>query len=199
VNPPERANEEDDMGRLIVVQYITLDGVVEDPDGRGGTPFGGWAMAYGPEGVAGDKFRLGSIFDTGVLLFGRRTWDLFSTLWPTRDNAFAQAMNRAEKAVVTSRPLPEDVWAHSHAVTGDVAEWVAATLASRDVVVIGSHSVVEALRAADLVDEYRLITFPTAVGEGLRLFGDAVRLDLVSSELTGPASLTVHRTRRAAA
>lgn len=187
------------MGRLMVVQYITLDGVVEDPDGRGGTPFGGWAMAYGPEGVAGDKFRLGSIFDTGVLLFGRRTWDHFSTLWPTRDTPFAQAMNRAEKAVVTNRPLPDDVWANSHAVTGDTAGWVTATLASRDVVVIGSHSVVDALRAADLVDEYRLITFPTAVGEGRRLFEDAVQLDLVSSELTGPASLTVHRTRRNAA
>jgi dihydrofolate reductase len=198
VNPLERANEEDDMGRLIVVQYITLDGVVEDPDGRGGTPFGGWAMAYGPEGVAGDKFRLGDIYDDGVLLFGRRTWDHFSKLWPARDHAFAQAMNRAEKAVATSRPLPDDVWTNSHPVPGDVVDWVTSTLATRDVVVIGSHSVVDALRAADLVDEYRLITFPTAVGEGRRLFEDAVQLDLVSSELTGPASLTVHRTRRAA-
>jgi dihydrofolate reductase len=187
------------MGRLIVVQYITLDGVVEDPDGRGGTPFGGWAMAYGPEGVAGDKFRLGSIFDTGVLLFGRRTWDHFSTLWPTRDNAFAQAMNRAEKAVVTSRPLPDDVWQNSHPVTASPVDWVTETLATRDVVVIGSHSVVDALRAADLVDEYRLITLPTAVGAGRRLFADAVQLELVSSELTGPASLTVHRAHRTAA
>ncbi|MFD4959055.1 dihydrofolate reductase family protein [Microbacterium sp. NPDC058389] len=187
------------MGRLIVVQYITLDGVVEDPDGRGGTPFGGWAMAYGPEGVAGDKFRLGSIFDTGVLLFGRRTWDHFSTLWPPRDSPFAQAMNRAAKAVVTSRPLPDGVWTNSVAVAGDVVDWVTVTLATRDVVVIGSHSVVDALREADLVDEYRLITFPTAVGEGRRLFEDAVRLDLLSSELTGPASLTVHRTRRTTA
>lgn len=53
------------MGRVIVVQYITLDGVVEDPDGSGGTPFGGWAMRYGPEGVAGDKFRLGDLLETG--------------------------------------------------------------------------------------------------------------------------------------
>lgn len=187
------------MGRLIVVQYITLDGVVEDPDGRGGTPFGGWAMAYGPEGVAGDKFRLGSIFETGVLLFGRRTWDHFSTLWPSRDNTFAQAMNRAEKAVVTSRPLPDAAWANSHAVPGSLLDWVGATLITRDVVVIGSHAVVDALRAADLVDEYRLITFPTAVGEGRRLFPDPVRLELLSSELTGPASLTVHRPRRDAA
>jgi len=187
------------MGRLIVVQYITLDGVVEDPDGRGGTPFGGWAMQYGPEGVAGDKFRLGSIFDTGVLLFGRRTWDHFSTLWPPRDNPFARAMNRVEKAVVTSRPLPEAVWANSHVVPAPLTDWVIETLAARDVVVIGSHSVVDALREAGLVDEYRLITFPTAVGEGRRLFGDAVQLELVSSELTGPASLTVHRARRTAA
>jgi dihydrofolate reductase len=146
--------------------------------------------------VAGDKFQLGSIFDTGVLLFGRRTWELFATLWPTRDTPFAQAMNRAEKAVVTSRPLPEGTWANSHAVEGPLTDWIAETRTARDVVVIGSHTFVHALRAADLVDEYRLLTFPTAVGAGRRLFPDAARLDLVSSELRGPASFTVHRPQR---
>ena len=183
------------MGRVIVVQYITIDGVVEDPDGSGGTPFGGWAMRYGPEGVAGDKFRLGSLMQTGVLLVGRRTWDHFTTLWPPRTTPFAQAMNAAEKAVVTSRPLPSNAWVNSHVVPGPLEEWVAETTQTRDIAVIGSHSVVDRLRKAGLVDEYRLITFPTAVGAGRRLFPDAVNLTLLSSEMTGPASLTIHAVR----
>ena len=186
----------DRMGQVIVVQYLTLDGVAEDPDGRGGTPFGGWAMRNGPEGIAGDKFRLGGILDDGVLLFGRRTWDHFATLWPPRDTPFARAMNGAEKAVVTNRPIPERLWAGSHAVPGALAAWITRTRQTRDVAVIGSLSVVDALRTADLVDEYRLITFPTAVGEGRRLFATPVDFELVSSEMTGPASLTVHRVRR---
>jgi len=181
------------MGRVIVVQYITLDGVVEDPDGSDGTPFGGWAMRYGPEGVAGDKFRLGGMLQTGVLLFGRRTWDHFADLWPPRENPFARAMNAAQKAVVTSRLLPVGRWANSRAVEGPLEEWIAATVAAQDVVVIGSGSVVRALRERDLVDQYRLIAFPTAVAAGARLFPDPVDLELVSSEMTGPASLTVHR------
>ncbi|MFK4834784.1 dihydrofolate reductase family protein [Microbacterium sp. ZW T2_14] len=186
------------MGRVIVVQYITLDGVVQDPDGSDGTPFGGWAMRYGPEGVAGDKFRLGSMLETGVLLFGRRTWDHFAELWPPRETPFAQAMNRAEKAVATRRPLPADAWGNSHTIAGPLSDWVTDTVQTRDVVVIGSGSVVRELRAAGLIDEYRLITFPTAVGAGGRLFPDPEQLELVSSELVGPASLTVHRVRRAA-
>ncbi|WP_341997580.1 dihydrofolate reductase family protein [Microbacterium sp. LWH7-1.2] len=181
------------MGRVIVVQYITLDGVVEDPDGSDGTPFGGWAMRYGPEGVAGDKFRLGGMLETGVLLFGRRTWDHFAELWPTRETSFARAMNQADKAVVTSRPLPESEWTNSRAVDGPLVEWIFQTVVTQDVVVIGSGSVVHVLREHDLVDEYRLIAFPTAVTAGRRLFRDPVDLELVSSEMTGPASLTVHR------
>lgn len=181
------------MGRVIVVQYITLDGVVEDPDGSDGTLFGGWAMRYGPEGVAGDKFRLGEMMRTGVLLFGRRTWEHFATLWPPRDTPFADAMNQAEKAVATSRPLPDAAWANSHAVEGPLTAWVAETSATRDVVVIGSHSIVDLLREADLVDEYRLIAFPTALAAGRRLFPGAVDLELVSSAQAGPATRTVHR------
>ena len=65
------------MNRIIVIEFITLDGVVEDPDGSDGTPGGGWAFRFGPEAVAGDKFKLGARLDTGALLFGRETWQLF--------------------------------------------------------------------------------------------------------------------------
>ncbi|WP_345800952.1 dihydrofolate reductase family protein [Microbacterium sp. AZCO] len=183
------------MGRLIVVQFITLDGVVEDPDGSDGTPFGGWAMRFGPQGVAGDKFRLGGILQSGVLLFGRRTWEHFSTLWPRRDDEFSRAMNRAAKAVVTSRPIDPDQWTNSAAVPAPLDDWVTGTLASRDIVVIGSGSVIAQLREANLIDEYRLLTFPLATGAGRTLFPDAAELALRSVEHVGPACLTIFSTR----
>ena len=154
------------MGKLIVIQFITLDGVVEDPDGSDQTDFGGWAMRHGPQGVAGDKFRLGPILRHGTLLFGRRTWEHFSTLWPTREDSFAQAMNAATKCVATHREIDPAVWSNSRAIDKPLTTWVRHTLSVTDVVVIGSGSVVEALAEQDLVDEYRLLIFPTATGSG---------------------------------
>jgi dihydrofolate reductase len=183
------------MGKTIVIQYITIDGVVEDPDGSDGTTFGGWAMRYGPEGIAGDKFHLGEIMSTGVLLFGRRTWDHFSALWPPRDSEFANAMNAASKAVVTHRPIDSAAWSNSAVVPGPLPEWVRATVAERDVVVIGSQSVVRALAADDLVDEYRLLTIPTAIGSGHGLFTWGVRAELVSARRSGPGTLAIYTTR----
>ena len=87
--------------RTIAIAFSTLDGVIEDPDGRDGTPNGGWAFRHGPEAVAGDKFRLGSLFDSGVLLMGRKTWQQFSRLWPSRTDDFSAAMNRIPKLVVS--------------------------------------------------------------------------------------------------
>jgi hypothetical protein len=68
---------------VIVIEFITLDGIVSDPDGSGGTPAGGWVFRHGREAVAGDPFRLGSVLDNGVLLLGRKTWQLFSRIWPS--------------------------------------------------------------------------------------------------------------------
>lgn len=179
------------MGRIIVIQFTTVDGVVEDPDGSDGTAHGGWAMRHGPQGVAGDKFRLGTILEQGTLLFGRRTWEHFSTLWPYRDDDFSRAMNAASKAVVTHRPLEPTHWANSSVVEGPLAEWSGARRASTDIVVIGSQSVVAELMAKDLVDEYRLLIFPTALGSGRRLFSDPSFLRTVRTEQVGPASLVV--------
>ena len=178
------------MGRLIIAQFATLDGVVEDPDGSDRTAFGGWAMRHGPQGVAGDKFRLGPILEHGTLLFGRRTWEHFSTLWPTRDDPFSQAMNAADKAVATHREIDPHLWANSQAVGRPLA-WLRGVLPTTDVVVIGSGSVVNALISEDLVDEYRLLVFPTATGSGRRLFPTGHRLKLTSAEQVGPATLCV--------
>ncbi len=179
------------MGRLIVVSFITLDGVVEDPDGSDGTSFGGWAMRHGPQGVAGDKFRLGPILEHGVLLFGRRTWDHFRTLWPRRDDPFSQAMNAATKAVVTHRPVDQTQWAHSRAIDAPLAQWARREVDTTDIVVIGSMSVVAELADQGLIQEYRLLAFPTILGAGQGLFQGHRELTLVSSEQVGPAVLAV--------
>jgi len=179
------------MGRVIVVQFMTVDGVVEDPDGSDGTDFGGWAMRHGPQGIAGDKFRLGPILNTGTLLFGRRTWEHFSTLWPLRNDPFSGAMNRATKAVAGSGRRDLSAWSNSHHVDGHLAAWTRTAKEAVDVVVIGSGSVVTHLADEGLVDEYRLLVFPTATGAGRRLFTAPHSFDLHRSEQVGPAALTI--------
>src|SRR5690349_19501523 len=126
------------MNRVIVIEFITLDGVVEDPDGSAGTPGGGWAFRHGPEAVAGDKFRLGTLMDTGTLLLGRRTWQLFAGLWPHRSDPFSLAMNRIPKAVAASTELDLDAWSNSAPLGGDVAGELPRLLDHGDVIVAGS-------------------------------------------------------------
>jgi len=175
------------MNKLIVISYITLDGVVEDPDGRGGTPYGGWAFRFGPEGIAGDKFRLGELLDTGALLFGRRTWEQFSRLWPTRAGDFPDAMNRARKVVLSHGSVDVSAWSGSEQRRGiDDLDGLG------DLAVIGSTSVVRALASAGRIDEYRLITFPVLLGQGTRLFDEPAELDLVSSEPVGSTTYAVY-------
>lgn len=179
------------MGRIIVAQFITIDGVVEDPDGTGGTPFGGWAFRHGREAIAGDKFAYGSILQTGVFLFGKRTWEAFSLLWPGRDDDFARALNAADKAVATRSGVDLSRWQNSQTVDGDVLEWARRTAAERDVVLIGSGSLTDLFIGAGAVDEYRLRIFPTAAGAGRRLFRAHTPLDLVSVQQLGPTALMI--------
>jgi dihydrofolate reductase len=176
---------------VIVIQFITLDGIMTDPDGSEGTPAGGWAWRYGPEAVAGDKFRLGRVMDEGVLLLGRTTWEAFSRLWPGRDDPFSQRMNAVPKLVASHSLGDVSAWANSRLIEGDLIE--AVKREQRDVIVVGSLSVVHALMAADLVDEYRLSTLPAIIGTGGRLFpagGPPVYLQRVSAEQVGAAVLS---------
>jgi dihydrofolate reductase len=178
---------------IIVIEFITLDGIVSDPDGSGGSPLGGWMFRYGTEGVVNDPFRLGSTLDDGVLLLGRSTWQAFSRLWPTRTDEFSKRMNAVPK-IVASRSLTDaSAWHNSTVIDGDLTEAVRDE--KRDVVVMGSLSVVAALAAADLIDEYRLITFPTVLGSGDRLFPDGSRVDLecLAAEQVGATVRTVYR------
>lgn len=176
---------------VIVIEFVTLDGIVSDPDGSGGTPTGGWAFRHGPETVAGDKFRLGRTLDDGVLLLGRTTWQLFSRLWPGRSDPFSARMNAVPKLIATRTLADASAWANSRVLDGDLVDTVKRE--ARDVVVTGSLSVVHALLAADLVDEYRLLTFPTVLGTGRRLFPDGAPpayLECLSAERAGAAVLT---------
>ncbi|NES29919.1 riboflavin biosynthesis protein RibD [Micromonospora terminaliae] len=175
---------------VIVIQFMTLDGIVSDPDGSGGTPTGGWAFRHGPETVAGDKFRLGSRLDEGVLLLGRTTWELFARLWPGRDDPFAARMNAVPKLVATRTLADVSAWGNSKVVDGDLVD--AVRQERRDVIVTGSLSVVHRLMADDLVDEYRLLTFPTILRTGARLFpaeGPPAYLRCRSAEQAGAAVL----------
>lgn len=181
------------MGKVIVIQFVTLDGVIQDPDGRGGTAFGGWGLRFGQEAIAGDLFRLGDVLDTCVALFGHRTWEQFAPLWLGRTDRFSTAMNRARKVVVSRGSVARETWANSERLDGELVESVGRIADDQDVVVIGSTSVVRELQAASRVDEYRLFTLPIAIGDpdAVRLFDAPVELRVVSVDATGPGTLTV--------
>jgi dihydrofolate reductase len=120
--------------------------------------------------VAGDKFKLGEVLDTGIMLLGRITWQLFSGIWPSRDDELSRKTNAIPK-LVASRSLEHvDEWANSTLLKGEVPAEVSTLRQTRDVVVTGSVGVVDELRAHDLIGQYRLLVFPAVVGEGRRLF-----------------------------
>ena len=178
------------MSRVIVIEFVSLDGVMHDPDGSEESRQGGWAFRYGPEAVAGDKFGLGEALDTGVMLLGRRTWQLFAKIWPGRDDEFSAKMNAMPKLVVSRSLEQADGWQNSTVLHGELAAEVQKLKQARDIMVAGSASVVRTLIARDLVDEYRLLMFPLVLGTGTRLFPDGaapVNLALVSARTTGPA------------
>jgi len=187
------------MSRVIVIEFVSLDGVTHDPDGHDGSARGGWAFRYGPEVVTSDPFRLSEVLDTGALLLGRRTWQLFTKVWPGRDDPFSAKMNAMPK-LVASRSLDSAAdwaadWQNSTVLRGDLAAEVRARKQAQDIVVMGSASVTRALMASDLVDEYRLLVFPLVLGEGTRLFPEgtaSASLALVSAETVGPTVRLVY-------
>src|SRR5579859_834857 len=152
------------MSHVIVVEFVSLDGVMQDPDGSGGSPRGGWAFRYGPEAVTGDPFGLSEVLRRGALLLGRQTWQQFAGIWPGRDDPFSAQLNAMPK-LVASRSL-EDAgrWPNSAVLRDDLAAEAAKRKAGQDLVVMGSASVVRTLMARDLVDEYRLLVFPLVLG-----------------------------------
>ncbi|MGH3285177.1 MAG: dihydrofolate reductase family protein [Streptosporangiaceae bacterium] len=176
------------MPQTIVLAFSTLDGIFEDPDGSGGTPHGGWVFRDGPPPP--DHFRLGPKLDTGVLLLGGKTWELFSHIWPARTDDFSMAMNRMPKLVASRTRTDLSAWENSSLMSGELLDAVERAKADRDVIIAGSASIVHALAEHDRVDEYRILFFPTALGDGIPLFSPKaapVQLRLLSAEASGPA------------
>jgi dihydrofolate reductase len=179
---------EEEMGRIVVTEFVSLDGVMEDPGGSENFQHGGWSFEI-PRGEEGDRFKLDETMSSEALLLGRVTYEGFAAAWPSREGEFADKFNTMPKYVVSST-LEQPSWQNTTVLKGDLAEEVARVRAAHegDVVVHGSASVAQALLDQDLVDELRLMVFPVVLGSGKRLFGDTSDkkpLRLVDSKTVG--------------
>ena len=176
------------MGRIVVTEYVTLDGVIEAPGGVEDYRHVNWAMDFtrGPEG---DSFKLEETRASEALLLGRITYEGFAIAWPTMEGEFADKFNAMPKYVVSST-LTDPEWNNTTVLTGDAAE-EAAALRERldgDIVVHGSAQLAQALIEHDLVDELRLMLYPLVLGTGKRLFGetsDKKRFELTDARPVG--------------
>jgi dihydrofolate reductase len=176
------------MGRIVVTEFVSLDGVVEDPGGSEDYKYGGWSFEFS-RGEEGDKFKLDETLESDALLLGRVTYEGFADAWPSRDDAFADKFNSMPKYVVSST-LKDPDWNNSTVVDGDLGEAVSNLRDQHDgdVVVHGSAQLVQALIDRDLVDELRLMVFPVVLGTGKQLFGDTAdkkTLRLTDSKTVG--------------
>ncbi|WP_394616108.1 dihydrofolate reductase family protein [Lentzea sp. JNUCC 0626] len=144
-------------------------------------------------GRRGDKFGLGPLLDTGVMLLGRTTWEHFARLWPTRTDPLSAQTNALRKVVASRTLTSASAWQNAF-VVDDLLPAARELKARQDVIVTGSISVVRALAAHGLVDEYRLMVFPTAVGAGERLFDVPAEMRLTSVEQKGSGVLLRYRT-----
>jgi dihydrofolate reductase len=176
------------VGRIVVTEFVSLDGVVEAPGGGESFKHGGWSFEIN-RGDEGDKFKLDETLESEVLLLGRVTYEGFAAAWPTRDGEFADKLNSMPKYVVSST-LEDPEWNNTTVLKGDVVEGVSKLKQEQggDIVVHGSPQLAQTLIEHDLVDEYRLMVFPVVLGSGKRLFGetsDKKSLRLVDSKVVG--------------
>ena len=175
------------MGRIVVTEFVSLDGVMEDPGGAEDFEYGGWTFEI--DRGEGDKFKLDETFDSEALLLGRVTYEGFAEAWPSREGEFADKFNTMPKYVVSST-LRDPTWNNTTVLSGDLVEEVSRVRdeAGGDVYVHGSRQLAQALLEHDLVDELHLMVFPVVLGSGKRLFGETTskkRLQLVESKIVG--------------
>jgi dihydrofolate reductase len=188
------------MGTIVVTEFVSLDGVMEDPGGSENFKYGGWTFEI-PRGDEGDKFKLDETLGSDALLLGRVTYEGFADAWPSREGDFADKMNAMPKYVVSST-ISEPQWDNSTVLKGDVAEEVAKLKEKHDgeIVVHGSAQLVQTLLEQELVDELRLMVFPVVLGSGKRLFGETSgkkSLRLVDSKMVGDGvAILVYRPAR---
>jgi dihydrofolate reductase len=176
------------MGRIVVTEFVSLDGVIEAPGGGEEYAHAGWTFQIN-RGEEGDKFKLDETLDAEALLLGRVTYEGFADAWPSRDGEFADKLNGMPKYVVSST-LQSPEWNNTTVLDGDPVGEIA-KLRDRhdgDIVVHGSAQLVQTLIEHDLVDELRLMLFPVILGTGKRLFGetsDKKSLTLADSKSVG--------------
>jgi dihydrofolate reductase len=181
-------DKEQDMGRIVVTEFISLDGVIEDPGGSEDYKYGGWSFEIS-RGDDGDKFKLDEALDSAALLLGRVTYEGFADAWPSRDGEFADKFNNMPKYVVSST-LKDPEWTNTTVLGDDLAAEVSRLKeeVDGDIVVHGSAQLAQALVEQGLVDELRLMVFPLVLGSGKRLFGetsDKKPLRLSDSKIVG--------------
>ncbi len=182
------------MRRIVVSEFLTLDGVMQDPGGAEGFDRGGWAFRFqrGPEG---DTFKQVEMEMAGALLLGRVTYEGFASAWPSRTGEFADMMNGVPKYVV-STTLKSPTWKNSTVIKGHVVDELRKlkSLLGKDILVAGSATLVQTLMQNDLVDEYRLMIFPVILGKGRRLFKDGydqLPLQLIEAKTIGEGVQTM--------
>jgi dihydrofolate reductase len=188
------------MRKVIVDEWMTLDGVVQSPtspdeDGEGGFRLGGWHMPYIDD--ASMKWTLENVGSAGGFLFGRRTYEIFAAYWPNageEEQPLAEPLNTRPKYVASTTLRDPLEWQNSTVLQGDLAEAVKALKEEdgNDVHVLGSTRVVATLIAHGLVDEFRLMIDPVFVGDGKRLFPDsaeATPLQLVGTDTTSTGAV----------
>jgi dihydrofolate reductase len=186
------------MGRVVVTEFVSLDGVMEAPGGEPGYAHTGWVARHPDEGQFG--YKLEEILDAEVHLLGRVTYESFAGAWPQRDDpqGFAAKMNAMPKYVVTSTLSEPLGWANSHVLQGDLTGAVTALRdgIEGDALVAGSRTLVHALLAAGLVDELRLMVFPVILGSGARVFpetSEPIGLELAETRTYGSVVVLVYR------
>jgi dihydrofolate reductase len=192
------------MGRIVVTEFVSLDGVMEDPGGAEGTRHGGWTFRF-ERGAEGDTFKLDELLGAEAQLLGRVTYQAFAAAWPSIEDGqgFADRMNSMPKYVVSTTLKDDEAqWHNSTVLRGDAMDAVRDLKKdlSGDLLVAGSATLVQSLLADDLVDELRLMVFPVVLGSGKRLFADdmsvdAQRFGLASSQTVGDGilALSYHR------
>jgi len=193
------------VGNVVVSQFITLDGVFQDPGGIGELDRGGWSFK-GDRGPEGMEFKLQEIRAAGALLLGRVTYQGFAQAWPSMprdETGYADKMNSMPKFVV-STTLEHADWNNSTILRGDIEEEVRAIKQQidGDILINGSGQLVEALLKHDLIDEFRLMICPIVLGTGKRLFPDAghqISLRLVDTIKSGDSLILTYQPSRSSA
>jgi dihydrofolate reductase len=183
------------MGKVVVSQFISVDGVVEDPGGSESWERGGWAFQF-DRGDEGNTFKLDEVMASEALLLGRVTYEGFAEAWPSRTGEFADKFNGMPKYVV-STTLKDPEWNNSSVIAGDVPAAITELRQEidGDILVNGSVQLVQALAENGLVDEYRFMVFPTLLGGGKRMFGEtpaATPLRLVDAKPAGETYILVY-------